>query len=525
MQQILIDGRWMDSQLSDQFFGTINPTTKSVLPGEYPVSTIEDVDAAITSAIEAVEMMRSVKPEHIADFLYGFSDEIMVVSEALVEMAHSETGLPVDPRLRSVELPRTINQIQQAGDACRERSWSLATIDTQSNIRSRYASLGGPVVVFGPNNFPFAFNSAAGGDFVAAIAAGNPVIAKANTGHPGTTKIFAEAALRALEASKLPRQMVQMLYRLPQELGLYLVSHSHVGATGFTGSRSAGLRLKDAADRAGKPIYLEMSSINPVFVLPGAVKERADIIAQEYFDSCSLGAGQFCTKPGLVLMVDTQEARDLVLKMSELFRSGIPGTLLSEKGPGEIKETIDEYITNGANMIVGGHLDDAPYFCHANTLLSVSGTQFLEKPDIFQTEAFGTVGLLVFAEDAAQLAIIAASLEGNLTGTFYTHTNGQDDDIYEDIAPIVRTKVGRLLNNKMPTGVAVVPSMNHGGPFPATGHPGFTAIGLPASMRRFAALHCYDNLVNTRLPEELRDSNPTGEMWRFVDGRWSQDDI
>ena len=525
MRKILIDGGWRDSQNAGDFFLATNPVTKSPLPERYPVSSAEDVDDAIAAGVLAVESLRSSTPEQIADFLYGFSEEILAVGDSLVEMAHLETGLPAEPRLLSVELPRTINQLHQAADAARDRSWCLATIDTQTNIRSKYGGLGGPVIVFGPNNFPFAFNSAAGGDFAAAIAAGNPVIAKANTGHPGTTRIFAEAALRALEGSQLPEQMVQMLYRVPPDLGLQLVSHTNVGATGFTGSRISGLRLKAAADQAGKPIYLEMSSINPVFILPGAVEERLKAIAQEYFDSCALGAGQFCTKPGLVVLLDQPLARELVSVTSDLFRSGTPGVLLSERGPGEIKQAIDRYMVNGAELVTGGKQGTASYFCHANTLLSVSGRKFLENPDVFQTEAFGTVGLFVLAEDLGELGTIAASLEGSLTGTFYTHTAGEDDAIYEEIAPIVRTKVGRLLNDKMPTGVAVVPSMNHGGPFPATGHPGFTAVGLPASLRRFGALHCFDSVSNSRLPSEIQDKNPTGEMWRYIDLRWTAEDI
>jgi len=146
-------------------------------------------------------------------------------------------------------------------------------------------------------------------------------------------------------------------------------------------------------------------------------------------------------------------------------------------------------------------------------------------PEALQTEAFGVVSLLVFAKDIAQMQEIARNLEGNLTGTFYTHSGGQDDAVYDQVAPILRTKVGRLLNDKMPTGVAVSPAMNHGGPYPATGHPGFTAVGIPASMLRFVALHCYDNVRDHRLPEELQDRNPTGRMWRLIDGNWTHKDV
>ena len=174
--------------------------------------------------------------------------------------------------------------------------------------------------------------------------------------------------------------------------------------------------------------------------------------------------------------------------------------------------------------MTGGQEADGPGYAFANTLLRVSGDTFLENPEAMQTEAFGTVNLMVFTKDTAQMAAIAASLEGNLTGCFYSHTGGEDDPIYDQVEPILRQKVGRLLNDKMPTGVAVVPSMNHGGPYPATGHPGFTAVGLPAAIRRFAALHCYDHIDQAQLPAELRDRGPAGLM-RRIDGRWTTDTI
>jgi NADP-dependent aldehyde dehydrogenase len=176
------------------------------------------------------------------------------------------------------------------------------TIDTQTNIRSMYAALEGGVVVFGPNNFPFAFGSISGGDFAAAVAAGNPVIAKANSSHPGTTRLFAEEALEAVKNLGLPNSMVQLIYRTHHDVGERLVSHPLVGATGYTGSRVAGLVLKNAADRAGKPIYLELSSVNPVVILPGALQERGAEIAEEFVSSCLLGTGQFCTNPGLMIL-------------------------------------------------------------------------------------------------------------------------------------------------------------------------------------------------------------------------------
>lgn len=525
MQPILIAGKWQQSQNPAGSFTATNPSTKKALPEEYPVSGLEEVERALRAGQEAVTALRSHSPDDIARFLELFADNIEARTDDLVELAHIETALPKEPRLRSGELPRTTNQLRQAAAAARERTWCTATIDTKTNIRSKFGPLGGPVVVFGPNNFPFAFNSAAGGDVAAALAAGNPVIAKANTSHPGTTRIFAEAAFDAVQASGLPPAMMQLIYRTPKDVGLKMVSHPLVGATGFTGSRWAGLNLKEAADKGGKPIYLEMSSVNPVFVLPGVLRERLEDVANELYNSCSLGAGQFCTNPGLAIVPQSADGEAFLEQVKSLFAGNPAQTLLGAGGVKSIAEGIEVLKAHGAKVVTGGAELDAPGYTFANTLLRVPGKAFLEHPDELQTEAFGTVNLMIFAEDTAQMKQIAASLEGNLTGSIYSHSGGEDDEIYDEVEPVLREKVGRLLNDKMPTGVAVVPSMNHGGPYPSTGHPGFTAVGIPASLHRFAALYCYDNVRSHRLPPELQDKRPVAQMWRYIDGTWTQRDL
>jgi NADP-dependent aldehyde dehydrogenase len=265
-----------------------------------------------------------------------------------------------------------------------------------------------------------------------------------------------------------------------------------------------------------------MSSINPVFVLPGAIEERREEVAQEFFSSCTLGVGQFCTNPGLVLLLQDERSEAFLEAAKQRFAGGAPGVLLGARGPQDIADAIDIMQRYGAEVVTGGREVEADGYSFANTLLRVSGDSFLQNPGPLQTEAFGPTSLLVFARDVGQLKEIITHLEGNLTGCVYSHSAGQDDEIYNEIEPLLRSRVGRLLNDKMPTGVAVVPAMNHGGPYPATGHPGFTAVGIPASLLRFAALHCYDNVRQHRLPVELRDKNPTGKMWRLIDGEWTQ---
>lgn len=524
---VLIAGAWRAARNAAGTFNSVDPSTKTPSSDAYPVSGMDDVQEACEAGLDAARALRALTdaPERIAAFLDDYAARIEANADALVAIANRETAYPVTPRLKTVELPRTTNQLRQGATAARNRSWCMATIDTKINLRSHYAALGGPVVVFGPNNFPFAFNSVAGGDFVAAAATGHPVIAKANTGHPGTSLMLAELAFAASQAAGLPAAMVQLIYRTPADVGFALVSHPAVVATGFTGSKHAGLQLKAAAEKAGKLIYLEMSSVNPVFMLPGALAERSAALAKELADSCALGAGQFCTRPGISVVPKGAAGDAFVAELTNLFAQATPGTLLGAAGLSGIKSGLEELQKHGARILAGGAPADDTRFSHANTLLTVTGDQFLANPKALQTEAFGPVNMVVMAADVEQMASIAASLDGNLTGSIYSDTTGVDDESYVQVAAVLRQRVGRLLNDKMPTGVAVSPAMNHGGPYPATGHPGFTAVGIPASMLRFAALHSYDNVRPHRLPPELQDRNPTGNMWRLVDGAWSNGDV
>ncbi|MEM1295218.1 MAG: aldehyde dehydrogenase (NADP(+)) [Verrucomicrobiota bacterium] len=519
-QPVLIAGEWRQAQSSGTFQAE-NPATKSPLSDEYPFSTWADCDAALQSASEAFDELLGTAPEKIAEFLEAFAANIEARKDDLVEMANQETGLPASPRLADAELPRTTNQLRQAADAVREGSWAMPTIDTQAGIRSVYRAIG-PVCVFGPNNFPFAFNSMAGGDFAAAIAAGNPVIAKANSSHPGTTRLFAEEAHKAAQATGMPAGIVQLIYRTGHADGEKLVSDARVGATGYTGSRSAGLKLKAAADGAGKPIYLELSSVNPVVILPGAIAERAEALAQEFTTSCLMGTGQFCTNPGMVLVLDGESTESMIQDIAKRFGAAPVGTLLSKGVETSLSGNLNVLVENGAEVLVGNAPGDSSRYSVSNTLLRVRGETFLEDPETMQTEAFGNASLIVVATDLDQAAEILKALEGNLTGSIYSETGNVDDGAYAKLEPILRQKVGRLLNDKMPTGVAVSAAMNHGGPFPATGHPGFTAVGIPGSIFRFAMLQSYDAVRPHRLPTSLQDERPNGTMWRRIDGRWDQ---
>ena len=520
--QVLIDGKWRAADAEGTFHAE-NPATGKALPLTFPISRWSDCDAALTAPAKAAVELRTIEPTKVAAFLEAYANNIEANVDAIVAAAAEETALAATPRLKDVELPRTTNQLRQAAAAVREQSWRHATLDLEKNIRSCLAPLG-PVVVFGPNNFPFAFNGVSGGDFAAAIAAGNPVIAKAHPLHPNTTRLLAEQAFKSVEQTGLPPATVQLIYNVSNETGLKLVSDPRVGAIGFTGSRNAGLHLKRAAEDAGIPIYLEMSSINPVIFLPGVLAERHEQLAQELVDSSLAGSGQFCTSPNLILVSETPETEPFLAQIAKSFNERPPQPLLSAAGRKQLQQGVAALTTAGAHLVTGGDPAPGEGYRYANTLLRATSAQFLAAPHDLQREIFGNATLAVTISNLDDLQAILDLLEGNLTGSIYSAKSGEakieDDAIYSTIAPLLREKVGRLLNDKMPTGVAVSPAMNHGGPYPSTSNPVFTSVGLPAAITRFAKLECYDAVRPERLPAILKDTIANPSTWRSINGAW-----
>ncbi|GAB5559609.1 MAG: aldehyde dehydrogenase family protein [Synoicihabitans sp.] len=522
---MLINGQWREASANAPTFSPSNPATGAKLVAAYPFASQDEINAMLDAGTAAAAELQGIAPAKIADFLNAYADAIEANAEALAAMANEETGLPIAPRLTGVEIPRTTGQLRQAASAAIAEEWSNPVIDTVTNLRSRLESLGKPVLVIGPNNFPFAFNGIAGGDFAAAVATGHPVIAKAHPAHPATTKRLTELALDAAQNTGLPSAMVQMFYHMDPEVGANLCADTRLGAIGFTGSEATGRKIKAAADGSGIPVYLEMSSINPVTFLPGAIEAKAESLAEEFAGSCLLGVGQFCTNPGLVLTVAGAQTETFIAKATEAFTAATGGVMLTPELPAHLESGVNHLTDQGAELLARGVESPEAGARGRPALLRVSGQTFLAQPDEFQSEMFGPASLLVVAADDAELLAVAAQLHASLTCSFYTAEDGSDDALYEKLEPIVAQKSGRILNDKMPTGVAVSPAMVHGGPFPAGGHPGFTAVGIPASLRRFGALKCYDNVRSHRLPASLRDQNPTGQLWRYIDRTWTQSDV
>ncbi|GAB3042993.1 aldehyde dehydrogenase family protein [Stenotrophomonas tumulicola] len=520
LQPVLVAGTWRDAVEPSGSLEAHDPTTGESIGDRYPVSSRREVEQALAAALGVAEAMASADPARIAGFLDAYADGIEAQADALVAMAHRETGLPASPRLRDVELPRTTGQLRQAARAVWQRSWTHPVIDTATGLRAMYGPLAKPVVVFGPNNFPFAFNAIAGSDFASAIAAQAPVIAKVHPLHPGTSLMLGRIAHDALLAAGLPAAAIQLLYQVEGAASELLVGNPAVGGVGFTGGRAGGLALKALADRAGVPFYAEMSSINPVFLLEGALAERGSALAQEFFASCTMGSGQFCTNPGL-LVVPHGEAGDAFLADAcKRFDAAQAQVLFSADGKRHLTAALQALAEAGASHRAGRPTPQRDGAWVQPQLLEVDGECFLQAPQALQVEAFGPASVVVRSHGPAQSLAIARAFEGNLTATVYRAGDGSDDAFAAMLMPLLRPRVGRLIVDRMPTGVAVSPAQNHGGPYPATSHPGFTSVGMPGSIRRFAGLHSYDNVPDALLPPALRDANP-GHIWRLVDGQWS----
>lgn len=515
--RVLVGGSWRPSAQVGSFskLGSLGQK----LLGTYPVSSREEIAEALDAGIEASEYMLSSPPAEAATFLENYADAIAGAAESLADAAHVETALSVRPRLLEVELPRTVDQLRQAASAARSRTWTMPVLSPSRSVASYLAPIPGVVAVFGPNNFPFAFNSIAGGDFAAAIATRHPVIAVANPGHPNTSRMLAGLAHEALAAIALPSTTVQFVFGMQRADGLEIVADHRLAATAFTGSRRAGLALKRAADAAGRPIYLEMSSVNPVVILNGALKERSPHIAEELVGSALLGSGQFCTSPGIFFIPSGVLGDRFTDSFAARYVAALPTELLDDGVRKALEATEVVWQQAGAHVLMRSNTE-AAWGRFPNTVLAISGEGFLAAPEPLQTEAFGNMCLVVTYDDYVQLESLLGSLEPGLTASVYSSESAVDDEPYSSIERILRGRVGRLLNDKPPTGVAVVDAMNHGGPYPSTGHPGYTAVGVPASFRRFGMLQCFDGVRPERLPPELQPHNPLG-LQRYVDGIWT----
>ena len=468
-----------------------NPATGEAIGAEFARSSRAELEALADTAFDAIDFLADAPGERIAGFLEDYAVRLEGDRAGIAQIAHEETALPLAPRLSEVEFNRMCLQMREAARCLRDESWREVARDEKNSLRSTLVPLGGAVVCIGPSNFPLAFNGISGGDFCAAIAARNPVIAKAHPGHPNTTaRLFAHACA-ARDAAGLPAASLQCFFDCAPEDGEALLAHVGVAALAFTGSRAAGMRLKAACDRFGKPASLEMSGVNPVFVASCAAEARAEAVADAWVASVLLGGGQFCTKPGVIFVSGERAAARVAERAAGLMKAAAPAVLLTAGVRAHLAESVRALRAAGIEAVCGGR-EAGPGFRFEPTLCAVRAAQVREARAVVMNEAFGPLGIVIAVEGDAQLVDFARALDGQLACTVVS--DADDAAVRATLFGVLRFKAGRLLDEAMPTGVAVSPAMVHGGPMPATNDARFTAVGLPAAAKRFSKALCLDRV-------------------------------
>lgn len=485
--------------------------------------TTEEINAVMQDAWTAFHVYRKVSLKQRADFMRAIAFELEECGDLLIQTAMKETNLP-EARLRN-ERARTIYQLESYALACEKGDWLEARIDTaipgknppKPDIRKMLVPMG-PVVVFGSSNFPFAY-STAGGDTASAFAAGCPVIVKAHPAHPQTSAIVAEAILHAADKCNMPKGIFAHVNGVSFEVGKALVMHPHTRAVGFTGSYAGGKQLFDWANQRKEPIpvFAEMGSVNPVFLLPEKLRSAAAEMATMYAGSVTLGVGQFCTNPGLIIGIESEALQTFIHDLGKAIQSIAPGTMLHQ-GITDAFVTKREEALMQPDVHLVAESAVAPLEKQGQpTIATVDGKTFIKNP-VLHKEVFGPYSLVIRCADMKEMIKVAKHLEGQLTATLMATNNDVSNN--DELMEAVKNICGRFILNGVPTGVEVCLSMHHGGPFPATTDARFTSVGADA-IKRFARPVAFQNWPDELLPDELKNENPL-RIWRTVNSELSK---
>lgn len=488
-------------------FQATNAATGEPMQPPFSAAGAAEIERACELAWAAFRSFRDLDAELRARFLETIAERILALGDELLERGHAETGLPL-ARL-TAERGRTMGQLRLFADELRKGGWLGIRVDPalperkplpRSDLRQRKLPLG-PVVVFGASNFPLAF-SVAGGDTAAALAAGCPVIVKGHSAHPGTSDLVAQAVVAAVKACELPEGVFSLLNGNSRALGASLVAHPHVKAVGFTGSRSGGLALMKIASERPEPIpvYAEMSSINPVLLLPDALATRAESLGKEFVGSLTLGVGQFCTNPGLVLALDGADLERFITAAGAALSEVAPAVMLTAGIHDAYVKGVDQLLKHRKVTMLARGAESQGKNCGRGALFSVQAGDLLLHKEVMN-EVFGASAVIVRCADEAQLLELLEHLEGQLTATL--HIGGRDEALAARLVPVLERKAGRLIANGWPTGVEVSHAMVHGGPFPATSDGRSTSVGTLA-IERFLRPVCYQDFPDALLPKALR---------------------
>lgn len=492
----------------------------------YTDATPAEINAALQLAWQAFHTYRNCSLKQRADFMRAIAVNLEALGDELLMVTGRETNLP-EARLRN-ERARTIFQLNSYADACERGDWLDAAIDTalpernppRPDIRKMMVPLG-PVVVFGAANFPYAY-STAGGDTASALAAGCPVIVKAHPAHPQTSELVAGAILKAVQACNMPEGVFAHIHGVGFEVGRSLVEHPHTKAVGFTGSLAGGKQLFDWAGQRKEPIpvFAEMSSINPVFLLPEKMKTDAAAVAKMYAASITLGVGQFCTNPGLIIGVDGEALQTFIETLADEIAAIAPGAMLHTGIAENYRVKRAEALAQSGVETVAVSAVTPQQNQGTPTIAKTSGENFINNP-VLHREVFGPYSIVVACNDMEQLIEVAAKLEGQLTATLMATEN--DMRQHPVLSSTIMNCCGRFILNSVPTGVEVCLSMQHGGPYPATTDARFGAVGADA-IKRFIRPLSFQNWPDALLPAALQNKNPLG-IWRTVNNERSRAEI
>ena len=501
-------------------FKTFNPILNIENGLTFYEASNDELEEAVNLASIAFKEFRKTTGKQKALFLNTIADEILALDDLLIETYCSETGLPAG-RAKG-ERGRTIGQLRNFANLVAEGSWVEASIDTadpertpapKPDLRKMLIPLG-PIVVFGASNFPLAY-STAGGDTAAAFAAGCPVIVKSHPMHAGTGELVASAIVKAAIATGMPNGVFSNLNSSGIEVGVALVKHPKVKAVGFTGSIKGGRALLDLAAKREEPIpvFAEMGSVNPVIILPEALHKNGKSLAKTYAGSITLGTGQFCTNPGLLLGIKSAELTAFIQNLGKEILQIQPSVMLHPTIIGSYEANKDNTIAQSNIEVVAQYNDEVQPNFAQQVITTVEGQTFLDNSTLHQ-EVFGPFSMVVQCKDSRQLEEIISQLEGQLTGTIIA----KNDEIvsHSKIIEALQNRVGRIIYNGVPTGVEVSPSMVHGGPYPSSTDSRFTAVGIN-SIKRWVRPFSFQDWPNSLLPDELKDENPLG-ISRHEDG-------
>ena len=515
------------SAQSNKTYSTFNPKLNLATEWSFYEATEDEIDAAATKAYNAFQEYKSLPGGKRAEFLIAIAEEIEALGDDLIHTYTEESGLP-EGRARG-ERGRTMGQLKAFASLLGEGSWVEATIDTAQPEREPFPKLDirkmlfpiGPIAVFGSSNFPLAF-STAGGDTASALAAGCPVIVKSHPMHAGTGELVSSAILKAAKRTGMPDGVFSNLNSSGIEVGQQLVLHPKIKGVGFTGSIGGGTALYKLANERNEPIpvFAEMGSINPVVAMPSALSEKGAEWAKQYAGSITLGAGQFCTNPGLILGVKSSSLDAFIETLGAEIEKLEPACMLHPNIHSNFEKGKHELSSEDKTEVIASYEAAVSPNYGQQKVLTVNGSDFLENPKLHQ-EVFGPFSIVVKCSDANELTDILHRLEGQLTGTVLG--NATEIKTFEKVVDALQSRVGRIIFNGVPTGVEVCPSMMHGGPFPASTDSRFTSVGTSA-IKRWVRPVSYQNWPQESLPDALQNDNPLHIM-RIVDSEYTNSKI